>query len=318
MKLEIQGPKDVSIASTIKTKKDGLEPSSTQEEYLLKDNADPKVSEKEGPKIELLWTKDGNLPQEDGNSQTAEEEETIASGKRKYSIGTIVHKHFEGHGSFEGRVQKVDGSSYRIVYADADMEDVDESEMDEIWLPPNKKFKADVDVPAIKVEAPRCDLTAKDSHSLWKLQNIEEKGAEWKIVGPPKDLKPSSHRIADFFLFMYERHCIWLRRNLGMVAPWSANKLLQTKSYCNVYRELDRGTAFFRAHILDVYESKDEWTEEEWLTVVLWASYCYRQVNRVESFKDGFPDINELSTFFPKHGKDKGGRSKWRWRIILR
>jgi hypothetical protein len=127
MKLEIQGPKDVSIARTIKTEKDGLEPSSTQEEYLLKDNADPKVSEKEGPKIELLWTKDGNLPQEDGNPQTAEEEETIASGKRKYSIGTIVHKHFEGHGSFEGRVQKIDGSSYRIVYADADMEDVDES-----------------------------------------------------------------------------------------------------------------------------------------------------------------------------------------------
>jgi hypothetical protein len=59
----------------------------------------------------------------------------------------------------------------------------------------------------------------------------------------------------------------------------------------------------FRAHILNVYESKDEWTQEEWLTVVLWASYCYRQVNRVESFKDGFPDINDLSKFFRSMGK---------------
>jgi hypothetical protein len=115
--------------------------------------------------------------------------------------------------------------------------------MDDICLSPNKKFKANVHVPAIKVEAPRCDLTAKDSRSLWKLQNLEEKGADWRIAGLPNNLKPSSHRIADFFLFMYERHCIWVRRNLGMVAPWSANSLLQTKSCCNVYRELDRGTA---------------------------------------------------------------------------
>jgi hypothetical protein len=304
MKIEMQESKDVSIASTLKVEKDGLEPSSSmQEDYLLRDNGDPKASEKEGPIKELMWTKDGNLPQEDGKPHTAEEEETFACGKRKYSIGTRVYKCFEGHGSFEGRVKQIDGSTYRIVYSDADTEDVYESEMDQIWLPPNKKFKADVDAPAIKVEAPRCDLTAKDSLSLWKLQNIEEKGAEWRIAGLPKDLKPRSHRIADFFLFMYERHCIWLRRNLGMVVPWSANKLLQTKSCCNVYRELDRGTAFFRAHILDVYESKDEWTKEEWLTVVLWASYCYRQVNRVESFKYGFPDINDLSKFFWSMGK---------------
>jgi hypothetical protein len=303
MKLKMQEPKDFSIASILKVEKDGLEPSSTQEDHLLRDNVDPKDSGKEGLIKELLCIKDGNLPQENGNPQTTEEKETIASGKRKYSIGTRVHKHFEGHGSFEGRVQQIDGSSYRVVYSDADVEDLNESEMDDIWLAPNKKSKADVGVPAIKVEAPRCDLTAKDSLSLWKLQNLEEKGSDWKIAGLPKDLKPSSHRIADFFLFMYERHCIWLRRNLGMAAPWSANKLLQTKSCCNVYRELDRGTAFFRAHILDVYESKDEWTPDEWLTVVLWASYCYRQVNRVESFKYGFPDMNDLSKFFRSMGK---------------
>lgn len=306
MTLEMQESKDASITSTLKVEKDGVKPSSThQEDYLLRDNGYPKASEKEGLIKELLWTKAGNLPQEGGNLQTAKEKETIASGKRKYSIGTRVHKYFEGHGSFEGSVKQInEGPSYRIVYADGDMEDLDECEMHDICLSENKKFKADVDdAPAIKVDAPRCDLTAKESLSLWKLQNLEEKGADWRIAGLPKDLKPSSHRIADFFLFMYERHCIWVRRNLGMAAPWSANKLLQTKSCCNVYRELDRGTAFFRAQILDLYESNDNWTQQEWLTVVLWASYCYRQVNRVESFKDGFPDMNDLPKFFQSMGK---------------
>jgi hypothetical protein len=161
----------------------------------------------------------------------------------------------------------------------------------------NKKFRTNVDVPESKVEAPRCDLTAKDSHSLWKLHKLEEPGASWKIEGLPENLKPNSSQIADFFLYMYERHCMWVRRNLGMPPPWSASILLQTKAFCNVYRELDRGTAFFRAHVLDLYESKDKWTQEEWLTAVLWSSYCYRQVNRVESFKDGFPDMNDLSKF---------------------
>jgi hypothetical protein len=303
MKLEMQEPKDFSIASTLKVEKDELEPSSTQEDHFLRDNGDNKDPGKERPIKELLWIKGSNQHKEDSNPQAAEEKEIITGGKRKYSIGTRVHKYFEGHGIFEGHVQQIDASSYRIVYSDADVEDLDESEMDDILLSPSKKCKVNVEVPAIKVEAPRCDLTGKDSLSLWKLQNLEEKGSDWKITGLPKDLKPSSHRIADFFLFMYERHCIWLRRNLGMAAPWSANKLLQTKSCCNVYRELDRGTAFFRAHILDVYESKDEWTPDEWLTVVLWASYCYRQVNRVESFKYGFPDMNDLSKFFRSMGQ---------------
>lgn len=208
---------------------------------------------------------------------------------------------FEGHGYFEGHVQHFNGPSYRIVYSDADIEDVHESEMDAIWLPPpNKKLKADDDdVPAIRVRvsAPRRDLTVKDSLSLWKIQGLEEMKSGWKIPKLPEHLQPSARAIADFFLFMYERQCIWERRNLGMVGPWTANVLLQTRSFCNVYRELDRGTCFFRAKILDLYESLEKWTEEEWLTVVLWASYCYRQVNRIESFQDGFPDINNLPKF---------------------
>jgi hypothetical protein len=84
---DLQDPKDVSTASTLKVEKDGVDPSSTQVYYLLRINGGPKASEKEGRIDEPSWTKDGNLPLEDGHSQTAKEKETIASGKRKYSVG---------------------------------------------------------------------------------------------------------------------------------------------------------------------------------------------------------------------------------------
>jgi hypothetical protein len=77
MTLETKDPKKVSMAKTLHAEKDGVEPSSTQKDHLLRDNGGPKASEKEGPI--------------DG-PQTAEEEETVASGKRKYAIGTKVLK----------------------------------------------------------------------------------------------------------------------------------------------------------------------------------------------------------------------------------
>jgi hypothetical protein len=76
MTLEATNTKDITTASTLHVGKDGVEPSSTQKDHL-RDNGDSKASEKEGPI--------------DG-PQTTEEEETIASGKRKYAIGTKVLK----------------------------------------------------------------------------------------------------------------------------------------------------------------------------------------------------------------------------------
>jgi hypothetical protein len=77
MTLEPKDPKDVAMAKTHDSEKDGVEPSSTQKDHLLRDNGDSKASKKEGPI--------------DG-PQTAEEEETVPSGKRKYAIGTKVLK----------------------------------------------------------------------------------------------------------------------------------------------------------------------------------------------------------------------------------
>jgi hypothetical protein len=47
---------------------------------------------------------------------------------------------------------------------------------------------------------------------------------------------------ADLLAFVIERHQVHLRRQAGEPPPWSADPLLQTYFFCNVYRELDHVT----------------------------------------------------------------------------
>jgi hypothetical protein len=56
------------------------------------------------------------------------------------------------------------------------------------------------------------------------------------------------------------------------------------------YRELDRGTNYFRAKILEVWEQTSvhgPMGREAWIQKVLWASVCYRLVNKIATFEVG-------------------------------
>jgi len=55
--------------------------------------------------------------------------------------------------------------------------------------------------------------------------------------------------IAKFCAFIYERQEIWRQKNRGISAPWTTDSLLSAYAFCNVYRELDRGTVFFRSAV---------------------------------------------------------------------
>ena len=79
----------------------------------------------------------------------------------------------------------------------------------------------------------------------------------------------------------------------GIGADENEDPILKEYHFCNVYRELDRGTTFFHSHILDEWKAfVDKYpTDEErqshlvdWIRTVLWNSFVYRQVNKVESF----------------------------------
>lgn len=56
------------------------------------------------------------------------------------------------------------------------------------------------------------------------------------------------------------------------------------------YRELDRGTCYFRSQILDLWSSssRPDMIQSAWIEKVLWASVCYRVVNKIETFEVSF------------------------------
>lgn len=54
-------------------------------------------------------------------------------------------------------------------------------------------------------------------------------------------------RTAAFWAFARERHAAYLRRAAGMPAPWTADRILATWRFTNVYRSLDPTTGAFYA-----------------------------------------------------------------------
>lgn len=53
-------------------------------------------------------------------------------------------------------------------------------------------------------------------------------------------------RIDELIAFMQARHAIYLKRKMGMAKPWTTDPILLNYRFCNVYRELDRETAWIR------------------------------------------------------------------------
>lgn len=72
--------------------------------------------------------------------------------------------------------------------------------------------------------------------------------ADWSKA---KDIESRLHC---FFDFARERHAIYLRRVAGMPKPWTNDPILQTKKFCNVYRELDTVSKWVINEVIKPYE----------------------------------------------------------------
>lgn len=79
---------------------------------------------------------------------------------------------------------------------------------------------------------------------------------------------------ARFFEYARKRHQITLDRRAGKPRSWTADPILQSYSFCSVFREDDKTTMWFRDHVRDVYNGRPE---------VLLATVVFRIFNRIQT-----------------------------------
>ena len=95
--------------------------------------------------------------------------------------------------------------------------------------------------------------------------------------------------MAAFLLFVLERQKIWVNKSQGMT-PLTENLVLGGKWFTNMYRELDRGTIYFKRQMMKTslkgLEINKETISENLVEEILFKSILYRLLNRVETFLD--------------------------------
>eukprot|EP00092_Neocalanus_flemingeri_P102066 GFUD01130529.1.p1 GENE.GFUD01130529.1~~GFUD01130529.1.p1 ORF type:complete len:892 (+),score=218.64 GFUD01130529.1:118-2793(+) len=116
--------------------------------------------------------------------------------------------------------------------------------------------------------------------------------------------------IAAFLSFIHERQSIWVNKTRGIM-PMTEDKVMSIKWFTNMYRELDRGTTYFRQCIIqtvlkDVDINKSI-IKENLVVKVLFRSIVYRLINKIETFMDygGLPDQDDFPKFLKFLAKKK-------------
>ncbi len=79
-------------------------------------------------------------------------------------------------------------------------------------------------------------------------------------------------RVEEFFATARERHSIYLRRQAGQAVPYTDDPIFQHWRFCNVFREIDKTTVWFRENVREPMRSKPE---------VLLATVVFRFFNRI-------------------------------------
>ena len=85
-----------------------------------------------------------------------------------------------------------------------------------------------------------------------------------------------------FFSYINERHAIYIRRQAGVKPFWTEDKILQTYSFCNVFRELDTVTIWLRENWKEPYADHPN---------LPFAMSVARQINWPDTLQEiGFPE----------------------------
>lgn len=78
--------------------------------------------------------------------------------------------------------------------------------------------------------------------------------APWSML---RDGRGGAIPFAPLWYWMTERNAIYLRRAGGQPKPWTADPILQSFRFCNVFRELDTVTVWIRENIRKPYAKHD-------------------------------------------------------------
>ncbi len=88
--------------------------------------------------------------------------------------------------------------------------------------------------------------------------------------------------VEGFYDYINERHAIYLKRFIGEPHPWTDDEILQTYSFCNVYRELDKVTVWIRENWKEPYADHPN---------LPFAMAVARQINWPDTLQEiGFPE----------------------------
>ncbi|GMI22129.1 hypothetical protein TeGR_g10587, partial [Tetraparma gracilis] len=93
--------------------------------------------------------------------------------------------------------------------------------------------------------------------------------------------------VTSFFIYVLIRQHAYVERTYNpQSTPYSPDEMLAKYMWCNNYRELDRGTRYFRSQVLTLGNNRS-------LKEVLWRTILYRRANNVRSWLTfgGLPDL---------------------------
>lgn len=137
-----------------------------------------------------------------------------------------------------------------------------------------------------------------------------------------------------YFAFCKERHNIWEARQSGLPqAEWTADPVLRSRKFTNVFRVLDRGSQF----LLEMIQSDPRDPLDQ-----AWRCFMYRYTNRPEPWVafhaayGRYPVIADLSgtltsfwddyaqqrpilgpAYYISTGPEGAGQPTWRWAVSL-
>jgi 5-hmdU DNA kinase-like protein len=99
--------------------------------------------------------------------------------------------------------------------------------------------------------------------------------------------REDSWTMETFWTFVYERQMVYHRRfELNQTPPWTEDQVLRDYHFCNVYRELDRGTLFLTEKILPACKSDYD---------AAWNILIYRYFNQISTFEY----LARITGYFP-------------------